>query len=413
MTPAAPDRYIALDGIRGIAVLGILLLNIFSFANPHAGYINPLAFGGDRPVDIAAWGLGFVLFEGKMRALFSLLFGASMLLVIDRARAAGASGAEVHFRRMGWLLVFGLAHHLFVWEGDILGQYAIVGSLAFVFTSRSDRSLRLWAIGLLAASVLMHATTMAGVYGLKASASAPGASEGVRRAYAAVEASFAQPGSADVRSDLARHRGDYPSIATARAADAPGSIRGVLSVYGLETLGLMLAGMLLLRNGFLTGGWSDARYRRWAVRAYLAGIPPLAALAWWNRATGFAPLPTFSTFLAWAEPFRYAVTLGHAAAAMLLLRRFAGTELVARIAAAGRMAFTNYILTSLVMTSLFYGYGGALYGVLGRTELYLFVLAMWLAILAWSEPWLLRFRYGPFEWAWRSLTRGAAQPMRV
>lgn len=413
MSEPGPTRHLSLDAIRGVAVMGILLLNIFGFAMPQAAYTNPFAWGGTAPADIAAWAVGFVMFEGKMRALFSMLFGASAALIIDRARASGDRGATAHFPRMAWLLIFGLAHHLLVWEGDILVQYAIVGAVAFAFSSLSNRVLVRWSFGLLLASVLMHGAIMAGAYLLRAEAAAPNASEKARRTYANMEASFSQPGSAGVAQDLKDLRRDYPAIRDARIREAPGSIGGVLSVFGLETLGLMLAGMALLRSGFLTGEWPQARYRRWAIRAYLVGIPPTLALAAWNWASGFDTLATFSTFFAWVEPFRYATTLGHAALAMLLLHRFANSPLVARIAAAGRTAFTNYLVTSIVMTTIFYGYGGGLFGQVGRAELYLFVFAMWAAMLAWSKPWLARFRYGPFEWAWRSLSRAKLQPMRA
>ena len=393
--------------------MGILLLNIFNFAMPQAGYINPLAWGGDRLIDFAAWGLNFVLFEGKMRALFSVLFGASAALIIDRARASGATGATAHFPRMAWLLVFGTLHHLLVWEGDILVQYAIVGAVLFGFASLSNAALARWSAGLLAASFLIHAAGGVGAYMLRAGAEAPNASARTRQAYAGMEAAFARPGSASVRGDLANFRRDYSAIRDARIREAPSTVAGALSVFGLETLGLMLAGMALLRSGFLTGAWEAARYRRWATRAYLVGIPPTVAMAAWNWASGFDPLATFTTFFAWTEPFRYAVALGHAALVALLIRRYAGTPAVARVAAAGRMAFTNYLVTSLVMTTIFYGYGGALFGEVGRAELYLFVFAMWAAMLAWSAPWLAAYRYGPFEWAWRSLSRAAPQPFRA
>lgn len=411
MTNTGSDRHLSLDAIRGVAVMGILLLNAFSFALPDAGYVNPRAWGGTRGIDIAAWGLSFVLFEGKMRGLFSLLFGASMLLIVDRARAAGDSGASVHFRRMFWLLLFGLAHHVLVWEGDILVQYAIVGAVAYAFVSRSDRVLRRWAMALLIASVLMHVAMMTGAYALKASAQAPGATTAARESYAGMVDSFSKPGSRGVGQDLQIFRGDYPTILADRAAGTTYTIVGTLKLFGFETLGLMLTGMLLLRNGFLTGGWSGARYRKWARRAYLIGIPPLVILTWGNWASGFEALSTFATFIAWAEPFKYAVLFGHASLAMLLIARFRDAPLIARIAATGRMAFTNYLATSLIMTTLFYGYGVGLYGYVGRAEVYLFVFAVWTAMLAWSLPWLARFRYGPFEWAWRSLSRGERQSM--
>ena len=116
-------------------------------------------------------------------------------------------------------------------------------------------------------------------------------------------------------------------------------------------------------------------------------------------------------FLGWSIPARVVCTVGHAALAVLLVERFAGTALVARIAAAGRMAFTNYLMTSIVMTTIFYGYGLGLFGHVARAEVYLFVLGMWTLMLAWSKPWLDRFVYGPFEWLWRSLSRGELQPM--
>lgn len=408
---SAADRHLSLDAIRGVAVMGILLLNIFNFAMPSAGYTNPLAWGGTRSIDIAAWATGFVLFEGKMRGLFSLLFGAGVALVVDRAREHGKSGANVHFRRLFWLLLFGLAHHLLIWDGDILVQYALVGAAAFAFVACSDTVLRRWAVGLLAASVLVHAAMMGGAYGLKMRADSPTATAADKRAYTETVRAFAKPGSPAITRDLAIYRGDYRSIVSARADKALGSIRNILMFVGLESLGLMVLGMLFLRNGFLTGSWPDGRYRRWAIRGYLIGIPPLIALALWNRATGFDALAVFSTQIAWSEPFRYAVMIAHAAVCMLLIRRYAASPLVARIAAAGRMAFTNYVATSLIMTGIFYGYGLGLYGRVGRAELYLVVLAVCAAMLLWSKPWLDLHRYGPLEWLWRSLSRGETQPM--
>src|SRR4051812_35172054 len=124
-------RLIALDLVRGIAVMGILLLNIVSFAMPEAAYMNPRAYGGWHGADLVAYLVNFVLFDGKMRGLFSFLFGASLLLVTERAEASGRNAAAVHYARMGWLLAFGLAHLWLVWAGDILVLYALVGMLAF------------------------------------------------------------------------------------------------------------------------------------------------------------------------------------------------------------------------------------------------------------------------------------------
>ena len=139
-------RHLTLDAIRGVAVMGILLMNVIAFTMPEQAYINPLAWGGTRAIDLGAWAVNFVLVDGKMRGLFSLLFGASMLLVADRAEAKGEDGASIHYRRMFWLLLFGLAHYYLIWFGDILVLYAVVGCIAFLFRHRAPMNLIKWGI---------------------------------------------------------------------------------------------------------------------------------------------------------------------------------------------------------------------------------------------------------------------------
>ncbi|MES2987168.1 MAG: DUF418 domain-containing protein, partial [Pseudomonadota bacterium] len=129
--PTTGERLSSLDVVRGVAVMGILLLNIVSFGMPEAAYFNPRAYGGSQGADLWAYLINFVLFDGKMRGLFSFLFGASMLLVIERAEASERSAARVHYLRMIWLLIFGLCHLFFVWHGDILTLYAVIGMIAF------------------------------------------------------------------------------------------------------------------------------------------------------------------------------------------------------------------------------------------------------------------------------------------
>jgi uncharacterized protein len=412
--PAPPPagRITTLDIVRGIAVMGILTMNINGFAMPESAYINPAAWGGASGGDLWAWAGGFVLFEAKMRGLFSVLFGASMALVVGRARAAGENGAAVHYRRMFWLLLFGLAHHYLVWDGDILFQYAVIGAIAYLFVSRSAKVVRRWAIGLLALSCLLHMAAAVGAYGQIASARAPGASAELKRDVAEMLSDFAQPGTESIARQVAVYRSSYRDILADRASPGLDGPLSTLLFFGVETVGLMALGIALLRSGFLTGQWPSARYRAWAVRAYLIGIPPLIALAAWNWWSGFDAYITFSTWFAWAEPFKYAVLIGHAAIIMLFVRALGDSALARRIAAAGRAAFTNYLGTSLIMTTIFYGYGLGLYGHVGRLELYGFVVAMWALMLLWSKPWLERFRYGPFEWLWRSLARFRLEPMR-
>lgn len=400
-------RYLSLDALRGVAVMGILLMNIIAFAMPTPAYVNPLAWGGTGIADLSIWAANFVLVDGKMRGLFSLLFGASMLLVIDRATARGENAVSVHFRRLGWLLVFGLAHYYLVWVGDILFQYAVIGMVAFLFRNRSADSLVKWSIAVLLVNLMIWILMAAAMLQFQQTALQPDASAETLAQYREMIGTLGAPGSSIIAQELAFYTGGYSGILAFRTSGEQLTTPFIsLHIMGLETLGYMLLGMALLRMGFMTGAWDGEDYRRFAVRAYMIGLPPMIALAAWCWLSDFDPVLTFSAQFAWAAPFRIALILAHAALALWLIKRHAGTALVARIAATGRVAFTNYLGTSLLMTTIFYGYGLGLFGQVSRAGVYLFVLAAWAIMLLWSKPWLERFSQGPFEWLWRALARG-------
>jgi uncharacterized protein len=182
----APDRHVTLDALRGFAVMGILAMNIVAFAMPDMAYMSPAIHGGDTGADLASWFTSFILIDGKMRGLFSLLFGASMLLIVDRAAAKGENAARVHYSRMAWLAVFGLAHFYLIWFGDILFVYAVIGCIAFLFRNWEAKRLIKWAIGLYAAGTLLWTGLMGGMIILQKSAQAPGAPPEVVKEYQAM-----------------------------------------------------------------------------------------------------------------------------------------------------------------------------------------------------------------------------------
>jgi uncharacterized protein len=407
---AEPPRLIALDALRGIAVMGILLMNIVGFALPQAAYLNPAAYGGADSANLAVWAVSFVLVDGKMRALFSLLFGASMLLVIDRAEQAGRNGGAVHLRRMGALFVIGLVHAYLIWAGDILVPYAIVGTLAYAYVERSTRQQVALALILLVGQWLLLWSLLSGLAATRAAAGAPDASAAAITAWRGIADQIGIPSAEAIARSLTTWRGGYGTIFHERVAQEWATPFLQLIEVGPETLGLMLLGMAGLRSGFLTGGWSRSAYRRIAATAYLVGLPALALIASATIRSGFDEVVTVRAAELYAAPFRPLVMIGHVSVAMLWLRGAQDSRALARIAAVGRTAFSNYLGTSLVMTSLFYGYGLGLFGRLDRAELYLLVPPAWLAMLLWSKPWLDRFLYGPLEWLWRSLAMGKAQP---
>lgn len=403
-----PDRLITLDALRGFAVMGILAMNIVAFAMPEMAYVSPKAYGGETPSDIAAWALGFLLFDGKMRGLFSILFGASMLLIIDRAEASGQSPRSVHYRRMAWLAVFGLCHYFFIWWGDILFLYAAVGCIAFRFRRWESRRLIKWAIGLFTLGTVLTSLFFGAQLAVASAADDPASSMAeagreVRAEYAKIDG--------EVPEELALYRGPYRPILDERLGSAANPFVGVLMTM-LETLPLMMLGMALFRNGFLTGAWTAADYRRTALLWLPPGVLLTLLVGWLQWRAGFDYLIAVNAFMAWAGPGRLMMTIAYAALIVMLIQRASASPWVARVAATGRAAFSNYLGTSIVMTTIFYGYGLGLFGDVDRWTLYLFCIGMWAVMLLWSKPWLDRFRYGPFEWLWRSLARGSLQPMR-
>lgn len=404
----ATTRLVTLDALRGFAVMGILAMNIVAFAMPEMAYVSPKAYGGETSSDIAAWAIGFLLFDGKMRGLFSILFGASLLLIVDRAAANGQKPASVHYRRMAWLAIFGLCHYFFLWWGDILFLYAAVGCIAFCFRDWQPRRLIKWALGLFTAGVLLTSLVFGAQLAVASAAydpSSPMAEAGreLRAEYAKIDG--------EVAEELALYRSAYLPILNARLDTAENPFVGVLMTI-LETLPLMMLGMAMFRNGFLTGRWTVAEYRQVVRRWLPPGVLLTLFIGWLQWRAGFDYLVSLNAFVAWAGPGRLMMTIAYAALLVLLIQRASTSAWIARVAAAGRMAFSNYLGTSIVMTTIFYGYGLGLFGDVGRWPLYLICVGMWAVMLLWSKPWLDRFRYGPLEWLWRSLARGSLQPMR-
>ena len=403
------ERHVALDALRGVAVMGIVLMNIIAFAMPEGAYSNPIAYGGDTYVDLASWAIAFVLVDGKMRALFSFLFGASILLVVERARGAGRNGSKVHAARMAVLFVIGALHFTLLWWGDILHHYALVGLFALAFIQASQRTLVTLAVAAFAVTIALDIPTAVYMEALERQATSGAGDTSAEIVWASVTDRIGVPSPAALVGQFDAVLAPYSQVVAHRLTGELSRVLGGLFDFGLETLGLMLLGMWALRSGFVTGTWDPDRYRRVMTICYAIGLPPLVALAANSWRSEFDPLTVYLASQLYAAPFRPVVMLGHAAAVLFLIARSGPPE---RLVAVGRVAFTNYLATSIVMTTLFYGYGLGLFGDLSRAEAYLVALAAALLMLAWSKPWLDRYRHGPAEWLWRSLSRWERQPMR-
>ena len=389
--------------------MGILAANIAAFGFPEFAYMTPAPMGPPSTPDLFAWTATFIVIDGKMRGLFSMLFGASMLLVIDRAEVSGDDRATVHLSRMAWLFVFGIAHLYMLWWGDILAHYALVGAIAYMFVRLPVRWLIAVGLACIALQTVEFGTLSAYAFDLHASAHRAGATARTIANWQSLADQFGQPTPAAIARELAVGRSGWADLVAWRWTHAVGPITS-LTATGPETLGFMLLGMAGLRSGFLTGAWSQRRYSAIAVVGIATGWLGYAAIATFDIAHGFDARYVALSWLALATPLRPLTIMGYAAAIILLARP--GGWLTIRVSAAGRMAFSNYLSTTVICTTLFYGYGFGLYGAVSRAQLYFVVVPIWLMMLAWSKPWLDRFRYGPLEWLWRSLSRFAWQPMR-
>jgi uncharacterized protein len=393
-------RLETLDVLRGFALMGILAMNIRAMAAPIGAYMYPYALFEYTGASRAGYVLTSVLFDLKMMGLFSMLFGAGVLFYAGKSSDGSRSASGLWFRRMGWLLVIGLVHAYLIWGGDILVPYALCGMLVLWWV-RAWPARRL-AIG--AAAMLGVGATFAVVHGLSW--------EWMSEADRAQEAMLMMPTREQAQAQLDRQLGSYPEVV---AANAPYVLMFQTMFFAMFFLwrcaGMMLLGMALFKAGFLDGRLAASLYARTAAIALPIGL----GLAWYGtlalERAQFA-MPERAILDLWNYGGSIAAAVGYAAALIWIVKRGVLGALRRRLAAAGQMALTNYLLQSIITGVIFLGWGFGLAGELHYGEQLLVVAAIWAVQLTLSPVWLARFRFGPAEWFWRTLTYGVRPPMR-
>lgn len=406
-TPDQPvrreDRIVSLDFIRGIAVLGILWANITDFGHPQLAYFWPQMLpGGGSRADETMWLAQYVLIDGKIRGLFTLLFGAGVYLFMERAWERGST-RWLQARRLMWLGLFGLAHRFFVWTGDILFLYAMAGLVSLLFLRMKAKSQLILGLVMYCVLGLLFLLPLGGQALIEADPSlAPEAS--------AMLASQVDVSRADAAAEIAAFDSGYGAVVAYHFSKI--SEMFFLPFLALvETIPLMLIGMALYRRGLFEASGNRSRAVRWAwIGIIMSAIASLLLGLWAMRADFPFSLTSF-IFNGAGHYARLPMVLGLATLLALWAPTAARTALGQRFVAAGRAAFTNYLGTSLVLLPVF-TVGLALHGELSRVELLAPVLAVWALILLWSKPWLERYRYGPLEWLWRCLTYGRLFPLK-
>ena len=427
------ERISSVDLLRGFSLMGILVMNITDFALPSWDYAIPLTtvkpvFNGPHwKANTIAWFLRWILAEGKMRALFSMLFGAGVILLTDRAeeRGAGVRTADIYTRRNMWLVLFGVLHCFLIWNGDILFFYG-TAALLFMFPFRHCRpKTLLWAAAivlLLNTAFVQVGQTMAFTAARK---SAEKAQYALRHQQVITEDQVSalvnwgkiqdrwRPTEKKLYKDVTEHHTGYLAALVADAPDgAQGEALGAYVGFG-DWVGMMLLGMALFRLGFFQLKASTRTYALIAILGLGISWTVTFAGCWYSWRGGF---DLFATRRLLDFPYdltRLTGALGNAAVLLLMVRFGVFKWMLARIAAVGQMAFSNYILTSFCMRTLFVWSPLHWYGYVEYYKLYYVVAGMWLLNLIFSTIWLRFFLFGPLEWCWRSLTYWKRQPMRL
>jgi uncharacterized protein len=394
------ERILSLDLLRGFAVLGILVMNIQSFSMIAAAYLNPTAYGDFEGANFAVWLVSHLLADLKFMAIFSMLFGAGIVLMWERAEASGKSSVGLHYHRMFWLILLGLLHAHLLWFGDILFIYGVCGLILCFFRKMKPKTLMILGLLLLVigSSVYLLGGLSMPLWGQEQidefnnNTWAPNP-ELVAEEVGAYQGSWLEQQSKRVKSALEMEFFVFPFLFFWRVG------------------GLMLIGMSLYKSGVFSGARSQRFYSTLIGLGLLVGLPVILYGASYNIAIGWPPVSLFvgSLFNYWGSIL---VSLGWIGLVMTCYLKGWLRGLQSRLMAVGRMALSNYLLETLICTTIFYGHGLGLFGQVERVGQAVIVIGVWVVLLLISPWWLSRFRYGPFEWLWRSLSYWRILPIR-
>ncbi len=367
---------------------------------PGAAYMNPAAYGDLEGINKWVWILSHLFADQKFITIFSILFGAGIMLVTQNAEAKHGSSAGIHYKRNFWLLVIGIIHAHIIWYGDILVPYAICALIVYFFRKKSPLSLLI--VGLILISI--H-TFIYGLFGISVE-------NWPKEAYESAKSGWI-PNQNEIMSEIEAVTGP---LFTQIKHNSESALFMQIFVFPVLYLwragGLMLVGMALYKWKILQALKSRRFYLRGLLISWLIGFPIVIYGLVKNFDTNWSF--EYSMFLGsqynyWGSLF---VSFGYICIIMLISQSKSGMTIKKRIAAIGQMALTNYIAQSVICVLIFYGIGFGLFGQLDRGFQLLITFGIWIIQYVWSKAWLDRFQFGPLEWLWRSLTYGKIQPMQ-
>ncbi len=425
---AKPERILLLDALRGIAVLGILLMNMPFFSIPYPASENPFLLDQPGTINFKIWYVVSWFFDGTQRALFSMLFGAGIILFVTRLqkKLSGSLPVEYFIRRQLWLIFFGLINaYVFLWPGDILFQYGCVGIIAFAFYRAPVKGLIMAAVVCL---LLMTARENKDFYtkknvvlkGLKVQVIDTAKTKLTEKQKEDMEAMLGmkkRSDTASLKEEMQKNKkailGNYTQLYKEQSG-VSAMIAMEYTYYGLwDVLIFMFIGMAFFKTGIITGKASIGLYGALTVLGLGIGL----TLTYFMQ-KGFIDVKyNFFEILKTVKFSYYEISrtfrsLGLFGLIMLLYKSGLFKWLFKLFQPVGQMAFTNYLSQSILCGFIFFGVGLGFYGKLERYEIYILTGLIWCVQIAFSHVWLTWFRFGPFEWLWRSLTYWKIQPMR-
>jgi len=394
------DRIIALDLLRGLAILGILVMNVQSFAMPDAAYLNPKAYGDLSGSNQWVWMLSHIFADQKFMTLFSILFGAGLVLFSENAEKRRGKSATLHYRRTFILLIIGLLHAHLIWQGDILVSYALCGFLVYLLRNKKPGFLVTLGLVLVSIHTLIYV-----FFGWSLRFWEPDAILETKASW--------KPSMEILKNEISAYTGSFFDQQAQRSERAFFLETFVfLTLFLWRAGGLMLVGMAFYKWGILSAKKSKAFYQKGLVLSWTIGLPVIT----YGIIENFDHNWSMEYSMFYGSQFNYWGSLFMAFGYICLVMLWVKTKLFEnfkiRLVAVGRMALTNYLMQSLISVFIFYGLGLALFGELDRIMQIGIVLLIWIVQLLWSKPWLENFNYGPFEWLWRSLTYQKKQAFR-
>ena len=383
------NRIHSIDLLRGFAILGILIMNITNFSQVNIAYMNPTIGAGLEGYNQYFHAFNYIFADTRFMSIFSILFGAGVVLFTRNAEIKGKRAGVLHFKRMFWLLLFGFVHAYFIWSGDILVAYAICGCFIFFLRKKSIRTLLVMSTLLFIIPLTFNLMTY---YGMT--------SDELESTFA-----FFHPNPEQIATEIKTMQGSFNEQMTIRLKNA---IEFQTFVFLIETFwrttAMMLLGMILFRKGVLSADKSIKYYKKMVLVGFVPGL--ILSIIGLNQSYDFEWSGTYVMNIGanYKLISGFFMAIGYIGLVMWFFKKGIFKNLQRRLQATGRMAFTNYIGMSLICTLIFNGHGLGFFGTFDRLQQFLVVISVWVLILILSPLVLKKYKFGPLEWMWRKLT---------